>query len=334
MSISVRRLLVIALLSCLPGARLLNAADAVLAPRLAVIDKPSGTAVRVLEQAGTLPFPVAVYIVATLPPDPALEARLATLAKRRVPVWLVLAAPAGEQDIASWQAALKGLLEKHGDSLAILEVLIDRQPARVASFALEIAATEARARREAIRIAIGGPAMADRARREEIYRPALAPYVDLLDLAGGETGGVAAWLEQTDPGVAFVTGPSVGPVRRSTERMIERVLGELGSDVTMHAWPATDETAAGLRALAHVADLLTGEISSLDPEAPPVCRSASERPTWRKRSVIVCCSTIGGLRPTSSTGASRPPIRCRFRWCCLSRAFPAQSTSCPERVAV
>ena len=271
MSISVRPLIVIALLSCLPGARLLNAADAVPAPRLAVLDEPSGTAVRVLDQAGTLPFPVAVSIVATIPPDPALDARLNTLARRHVPVWLALAAPAAEPDIASWHAALKGLLEKHGDSLAILELLVDRQPARVASFALEIAATEARASREAIRIAIGGAAMADRTRREEIYRPALAPYVDLLDLAGGDTSGVAAWLEQTDPGVAFVAGPSVESARLpqgpSADAMVERVLGELGSDVTMHAWPATDETAAGLRALAHVAELLTGEISSLDPEA-------------------------------------------------------------------
>ena len=183
MSISVRRPFVIATLLCLLGAWPAAAADAPAAPRLAVIDEPAGAALRVLDQAGTLPFQVAVCVAGASPADPALDARLTALDKRRVPVWLVdRGAGMPSRTSPSWQTALHALLEKHGDSLAILEVLVDRQPARLASFALEIAATEARANREAIRIAIGGPAMADRARREEIYRPQLAPYVDLLDV--------------------------------------------------------------------------------------------------------------------------------------------------------
>jgi hypothetical protein len=270
-SISARRLFVVVTFFCLFGAWPLNAADTLPAPRLAVIDEPEGAALSVLDRAGTLPFQIAVYVRGAMPADPTLDARLAALARRHVPVWLAIAAPAGEQEIASWQTALHGLLAKHGDSLSILEMLIDDQPVRVASFTLEIAATEARASRESIRIAIGGAAMADRARREEIYRIQLAPYIDLLDLADGDTGGVSAWLEQIDPGVSIVAGPSresTTPQRAErADSTIERVLGELGSDVTMHAWPATDETAAALRALAHVGDLLTGEISSLDPAA-------------------------------------------------------------------
>ena len=97
---------------------------------------------------------------------PTLDARLTAVGRRGAPAWLIIRAPDGEPDMAAWQAALHGLLDRHGSSLAILEVSVDRQPARVASFALQVAATEARANRDAIRIAIGGPAMADRDRRE------------------------------------------------------------------------------------------------------------------------------------------------------------------------
>ena len=49
--------------------------------------------------------------------------------------------------------------------------------------------------------------------------------------------------------------------------MVQSVLDELGTTVTLQAWPATEATAAGIRALAHVPELITGEISSLDAEA-------------------------------------------------------------------
>jgi hypothetical protein len=271
-SIRVERPFVIATLLCLLGAWPALAADTpAAAPRLAVIDEPAGAALRVLDQAGALPFPVAICIVAVSPADPALDARLTALDKRHVPVWLVIAAPDSEQGIASWQTALHALLEKHGASLLILEVLVDGQPARVASFALEIAATEARASREAIRIAIGGTAMADRTRREEVYRPQLAPYVDLLDVPEGGTDALSTWLQLVDPGASVIVGDSRGSSRpepnQSVEAMIDSALSDLGSDVTMHAWPATGVTAGGLRALAHVPELLTGEMAILDPEA-------------------------------------------------------------------
>jgi hypothetical protein len=271
-TICFRRRIVLATLLCLLGAWRAAAADTPAAPRLAVVDEPEGSALRLFDRVGTLPFQVAVCIGVVSPADPALDARLTTLEKRHVPVWLIIAAPDNESAVAAWQTALHGLLDKHGASLAILEVSVDHQPARIASFALEIAATEARANREAIRMAIGGAAMADQTRREELYRPQLAPYVDLLDLPDGGSDKTIAWLQEVDPGAAVVVGPSSRGAARAqpaddVEAMIDSVLGELGSDVTMHAWQATDVTAAGLRALGHVSNLLTGEISSLDPAA-------------------------------------------------------------------
>src|SRR5262249_3602428 len=96
----------------------------------------------------------------------ALRAQAAGLA-RPVP------APDAQADVDRWRTALRPIVEKHGAGLTILEVALDRQPARLAMFELQVAATEVRASHDAIRVAIGGAAMNDRARREDIYRAEL-----------------------------------------------------------------------------------------------------------------------------------------------------------------
>ena len=109
------------------------------APRIAVDDEPAGAAARVLDEAGALPsftVPLAVRVVFQgAAGDPALAARLAAFDKRRAPVWLSLPAPAAQEDVEPWRIALRGLLEKQGSALTILEVAVDRQPARLARFA-------------------------------------------------------------------------------------------------------------------------------------------------------------------------------------------------------
>ena len=170
--------------------------------RIAIEDEPPGEAARVMDQAAavpgfTIPFAARVAFQGA-PGDPALAARLAALARRQAPVWLSLPAPAAQEDVEAWRIALHGLLEQHGSALTILELAIDRQPARLARFVAQVAATEVRANHEAIRLALGGPAMGDRGRREDIYSAEMAPYVNLLAIPeGGES--VAAWLRQIDP---------------------------------------------------------------------------------------------------------------------------------------
>ena len=109
------------------------------APRIAIDDEPAGAAARVLDEAGALPaftVPLAVRVVFQGPAgDPALAARLAAFDKRHAPVWLSLPAPAAQEDVEPWRIALRGLLEKQGSALTILEVAVDRQPARLARFA-------------------------------------------------------------------------------------------------------------------------------------------------------------------------------------------------------
>ena len=46
--------------------------------------------------------------------------------------------------------------------------------------------------------------------------------------------------------------------------MVQSVLDELGTAVTLQAWRATEVTVTGIQALARVPELITDEIASLD----------------------------------------------------------------------
>lgn len=224
-----------------------------------------------LEEAGAFPaFTVPLAVRFDFPGfagDPALAARLAAFDKRHAPVWLSLPAPVAQEDVEPWRIALRGLLENQGSALTILEVAVDRQPARLARFAIQVAATEVRSSHDAIRLALGGPAMSDRGRREEIYTSDLAPYVDLLALPEGRDP-VTGWLNQIDPLAGIVlTAPALDAAAGDPARVVAGVLHDLGTEVVTHAWRASDVNGVALRALGSLADLLTHEISILDAAA-------------------------------------------------------------------
>jgi hypothetical protein len=237
--------------------------------RIAIEDEPPGEAARVMDRAAavpglTIPFATRVAFQGA-PGDPALAARLAAFARRQAPVWLSLPAPAAQEDVEAWRISLHGLLEQHGSALTVLELAIDRQPARLARFVAQVAATEVRANHEAIRLALGGPAMGDRGRREDIYSAEMAPYVNLLAIPeGGEPA--AAWLRQIDP-LARIALTAPDGTAGDSAGVVDGVLRDLGTEVVMHAWRAPDFGESPLRALSTLTDLLTHDIAILDDTA-------------------------------------------------------------------
>jgi hypothetical protein len=129
--------------------------------RIAIEAAADPTAARILDQAGALPFRVAVRIVRSgLDTDSTLDDSLRELAARQAPIWLAVPAPARVEEADAWLAALRQLLARHARALTILEVTIDDQPAALAAYAVRLASTEARAATgAAIRLAIGGRRM-------------------------------------------------------------------------------------------------------------------------------------------------------------------------------
>src|SRR4249920_3543739 len=100
--------------------------------RIALDDGPDLAALSVLDQAGTLAFPVAVRLELREPPAAASgDARLAALERRKIPLWLAIPAPPSGADVELWRGEVRALLERRQLTLSILEVLVDRQPAAV-----------------------------------------------------------------------------------------------------------------------------------------------------------------------------------------------------------
>ena len=238
--------------------------------RVVLEDDGESSAVRVLDAAGPLPFPVGVRMAIAAPEgDPALDARLDAYSSRRVPIWLSLPAPDRLESVEPWRLSLQRLLDRHGSALAILEVTIDAQPADVGAFAARIASTEARARRASIRVALGGSKMEEAAGRDSVYTTELAPYIDVLVIRtarDNDTESAQEWLRGVDPEASLVVRGGVAGADADAARLrvVDAVLGSVGTDIVAHAWQSADVLASALQSLTPVAALMTDEISSLD----------------------------------------------------------------------
>jgi hypothetical protein len=246
-------------------------------PRVAIEDDGNGSSLAVLETLKVVEprsrftgVSLAARLVLTGPVlDSAIDARIAAIEQYRAPLWLALPVPSTDADVEPWRVALRRLIDRRDSTLAILELVIDRQPARLAVFATQLAATEARARVPGVRVALGGDAMMDEARRREIYSKEVAPYVELLALQDGRAEGAAEWLDQIDRDARLVlTSASSPPPGQDAARVVvESVVKELGTAVASHAWRSSDVTPAALRALASLSSVAGHEISVLDPAA-------------------------------------------------------------------
>ena len=231
-------------------------------PRIAIDEPVSGPAAAELQLRGSeLPVPVLARVSARLDSEAAqLDARLAQHAARKTPVWLAVAAPADIDGVDRWQTALRAVLTRHRGTIAMLEIDVAADP-RVAAYAVRLAATDARAERETIRVAIGGPGAS------LTYTAELAPYLDVLVVQSpADLDKVDAELQRVDPGariaVSGMRADADGPAR-----MIDSELTSLGTNVVVHAWSSGGELSAALRALVPLAVLMEGDISTLDPKA-------------------------------------------------------------------
>ena len=237
-------------------------------PRLAIEESLAAPAADdLLRPSPPLPVPVLVRLTARIDSDAlALEARLAAHAARRTAVWLAISAPASVDAVESWRAALESLLRKHGRGISVVEIDLADQDPKLAAYAIRLAATEIRADRDTIRIAVGGPRLVSEA--AAFYTPDLAPYLDMLALpAGADVTASAALLQRVDPGARVaLTGLDAGDeAPGAARRLVDTELLTLGTDVALHAWRASPALAPAIRALAPLATLMEDDVSVLDP---------------------------------------------------------------------
>ncbi|MGH9373786.1 MAG: hypothetical protein ACRD15_19895, partial [Vicinamibacterales bacterium] len=268
---SVRGLVLAAALAAVaPGAEA-QPAEAQAAPRIAIEDSLSGEAPRALEAQSALPIFVAARISMHLEDDErSLNDRIARYRTRKVPVWLAISAPGSIETAGAWRARLAGIIARHGDAITILEVVVGSQDPRLAAYAVRLAATDARATRESIHTAVGGPHFRQASVWRQFLTPELAPYVDFLAVpAGTDLSATIAALQQRDPRARLlVTGADAGTdPEQAIVRVIDSELETLGTAVAVHAWQPSETLERALRALTPLAGLMTGEVSELDPAA-------------------------------------------------------------------
>jgi hypothetical protein len=231
-------------------------------PIVFVDDDGRGAAFQLLSEGAGAP-PLGVRLVVT--PDALADVGRLPPTNDRVPLWLVVPAPAARESLETWRAAVRRLVERTSNSLGVLEIDVDAQPADVVEFAVKLAATEVRARRETLRVALGGPAMEDATRRAASYSAALAPYVDLLALSEARRAGVAEWLQQVDPEAKVVlVGRAVPDGADARAAVVEAVVEDLGTEVVAHAWRVSALSPAVLRALGTLSGFTSHELSALD----------------------------------------------------------------------
>ena len=198
--------------------------------------------------------------------DRALEDRLADYVNRKVPVWLSVSPPASVDFVERWRAALQGLLSRHRDGIEIVE--IDGAPdARLAAFAIRVAATEARSARDAIRVAVAVPRVRSASWLADVYTPELSPYIDVLTLPEPtDEPAASAHLVKVDPDarLALLAGAAGDSADAAFNRIVNSQLDTVGTNVAVVAWRSSDVVRAALRRLAPVAPLLAGEITPLE----------------------------------------------------------------------
>ena len=158
---------------------------------------------------------------------------------------------------------MRTLATRFAASLTVVEVVIDRQPERVAVFALQTVATEIGEGRLTVRVALGGAVVADGVRRQALVTPDLAPYINLLAVSADDLSEVRQWLGARGMAISLAVTPSAS---NQPAALMDAVLEDLGTSVAIRAWPSSGLRAAAIRALTPLSALVIHEISPLDDE--------------------------------------------------------------------
>jgi hypothetical protein len=214
------------------------------------------------------PFPIGVHLSLRLPDDatPDLHRRLQTIDEQGASLWLAVRAPASADDLPAWQTALRDFLARH-DRIAILEVRFASAPAALQRFALQMAATAARARGGSTLVAAGAESSREAEQLVTAITAQDAPYVDLLSVAGeGSQAAVFGVFKRAVPDGRLIVRRAAPGADAGAVPLLREVLTTVGTDTIASAWPAGPGLADSLRDVVAVADLLTHAIEALDPE--------------------------------------------------------------------
>ena len=230
-------------------------------PRIAIEDSAQLDPAQLRQVSTEISLPVAarVHMPVAAEAISALGVKLGSYRTAGIPVWLTVPGPASVDEAEAWRQRLAALLQEYGEGITLVEIAVGREQAALGVFAVKLAATEARSARSTIRIALGGSLGEDAAVLTAVYTADLAPYIDVLVVSD-------ATVESARQMQGRVDRTATLAVAGTPTRLVDSLIEDLGSDVTLRAWQASDAVEE-LRALAPIASLLASEISRLDAAA-------------------------------------------------------------------
>jgi hypothetical protein len=231
-------------------------ADTIGQPRL-------GSLLEVIDRAHPIPLGTRIEIDQgsdTTAVDQYLDRSAAT----KVPAWIAMDAPATREAVTTWRDRLRGLFARHHQTIAILEVVFDEIDTDFQRFALEVAATEARARGTQVLVAASGvdaEAISQLASRLTANQ---SPYLDLLvlraSIADADRTSLAT-ARRSIPGLKLVTRQPQG----DSASIVRQTLSSIATDTLTTAWETgVKEFAAALAAFGPAAPLLVHPVEELD----------------------------------------------------------------------
>ena len=197
----------------------------------------------------------------------ALDRYLERNTAARLAAWVAMDAPPTRDGMSAWRETLRGVLARHPGTIALLEVAFHNTPADLQRFAIEVAATEARAGGSKVLVAAGGVDADATSRVATQLTAEQAPYLDLfvIDEPLSDAG-------VTNLAAARRALPALKIVRRSRQsdaaRIVRDTLSSVATDTLATAWDTrlADFTAA-LARLAPAAPLLSHGTEEIDAEA-------------------------------------------------------------------
>ena len=176
------------------------------------------------------------------------------------PIWLVLETPTTQASVDAWRRDLRGLLTTTRP--AVVELTLAGQPAQLARFIVQAAATDAGVSGP-VMLALGGDVAL-----ETVYTSATAPYVDAVVVRSiAERDAATRHIAKVDPDSAILQA-APGATAEPSRAVLDDIFRSIGSSVSAVARRVNSADVGDvLKAVASVERILAPGITEIDPKA-------------------------------------------------------------------
>jgi hypothetical protein len=194
----------------------------------------------------------------------AVDRYLDAAAAVKTPLWIAVNVPTTVDALTAWRDMLRRVFARHADGIDILEIVCHDTPPDLQRFAIEVAATEARAQGSGVLVAASGADMANAARLARQLTANQAPYLDLfvVDELMATAAETLTTARRAIPGLKIVKRSPL----TDAARFVRDTMLTVATDTLATAWDgAAEQFAMAIATLTPAANLLSHATEEIDP---------------------------------------------------------------------